>query len=74
VKSHSSKWIKEQLKRSAFSWQTGYGAFSVSQSTLPSVHDYISNQEEHHRSRSFQEEYLLLLEKHQVAYDEKYLW
>jgi REP element-mobilizing transposase RayT len=73
VKAGSSKWMHEQ-GHLEFQWQTGYGAFSVSHSNLGSVRDYIANQVEHHRRMSFQEEYLLFLQKHNVAYDERYLW
>ena len=57
-----------------FAWQEGYGAFSVSISQLAATAAYIENQEEHHRHRSFQEEYLSFLKKHGIEYDEKYLW
>ena len=57
-----------------FGWQDGYGVFSVSRSNVPQVVKYIQNQREHHRVRTFQEEYLLFLKKHQVAYDERYVW
>jgi putative transposase len=57
-----------------FAWQDGYGAFTVSKSNVPSVIDYIQNQREHHRTKTFQEEYLEFLEKHGVEYDERYLW
>jgi REP element-mobilizing transposase RayT len=73
VKAGSSKWMHEQGHLD-FQWQTGYGAFSVSHSNLDSVRAYIANQVEHHRKMSFQEEYLLFLQKHNVAYDERYLW
>ena len=58
----------------AFAWQDGYGAFSVSKSNLPEVAAYIQNQREHHRTRTFQEEYVALLEKHGIQYDARYLW
>ena len=57
-----------------FAWQDGYGAFTVSRSNIPSVIAYIKNQREHHRKKSFQEEYRELLEKHGIEYDERYIW
>jgi hypothetical protein len=57
-----------------FAWQTGYGAFTVSESGLGAVRDYISNQQEHHRKRSFQEEFLAFLKKNGITVDERYLW
>ena len=57
-----------------FAWQDGYGAFTVSKSNLPEVVRYIRNQREHHRKRTFQEEYLGLLRRHGVEYDERYVW
>jgi putative transposase len=75
VKTASSKWIKTQgPKGTAFAWQKGYGAFSVSASNLPAVRDYIADQQEHHRVKTFQEEYRAFLEKHGVAYDERWVW
>lgn len=57
-----------------FAWQTGYGAFSLGQSQLPTLLKYIGNQKEHHRVRSFQEEFLDFLNRYEIKYDEKYLW
>ena len=57
-----------------FSWQEGYGAFSVSKSHIDETSAYIQRQEEHHRVKSFQEEYLAFLRKHEIAYDERYIW
>jgi len=74
LKAESSKWIKQELSRSAFSWQEGYGIFSVSASGLESVRKYILAQEEHHRMRTFQDEYRALLDKSGVQYDERFLW
>jgi REP element-mobilizing transposase RayT len=75
LKTNSSRWVHEQWdSRSAFGWQTGYGAFSVSQSNVPAVLRYIANQEEHHRKVSFQEEFLAYLKKHGIEYDERYIW
>ena len=57
-----------------FAWQPGYGAFTVSISNRGAVKEYIANQAEHHRTKTFQEEYVAFLQKHLVEYDEKYLW
>jgi putative transposase len=57
-----------------FRWQVKYGAFSVSVSQLEKIVEYIRNQETHHRKMTFQEEFLALLKKHRIAYDERYLW
>ena len=57
-----------------FQWQGGYGAFSVSESQLEVVRQYIADQQEHHRKITFREEYLALLKKHKIEYDERYLW
>lgn len=73
VKKSSSKWIKQQGVR-GFTWQAGYGAFSVSKSQAAAVMRYVSRQEEHHRQRSFQEEFRRLLDSYGVTYDERYMW
>jgi putative transposase len=57
-----------------FHWQSGYGAFSVSSSNLPKLVEYIRNQEEHHRKRSFQDEFRALLKNHRIEFDERYIW
>ena len=57
-----------------FAWQGGYVAFSVGQGEVEVVRTYISNQEEHHRKRTFRDEYRAFLDKYGIAYDEKYLW
>jgi putative transposase len=75
VKTSSSARIKEEGKALAdFHWQNGYGAFSVSPSNVEPVKAYIADQEEHHRKRTFQEEYRLILERHGIEYDERYVW
>lgn len=75
VKTTSSKWIKTQGPAFArFAWQSGYGAFSVSESNVPAVRDYITNQRAHHRVKSFPEEYRAFLTKHCIAFDERYVW
>ena len=71
----SSKWIKTLGgKLSDFHWQSGYGAFSVSQSNSPQVAEYIVRQEEHHRKLSFQDELRALLRRHELEWDERYVW
>ena len=74
IKSSSSKWVHEEIKKSFFSWQEGYGAFTVSASQIDKVKIYITDQEEHHRKKTFQEEYLEFLKQSGVEYEEKYLW
>ncbi len=75
LKGGSSKWIHEEFPLlSQFSWQDGYGAFTVSKSNIPDVVSYIQNQREHHRKRTFQEEYLEFLRANGIEYDERYLW
>ena len=73
VKANSSRWVREKWNP-GFGWQTGYGVFSVSESSVPAVTKYIAEQEEHHRKHSFQEEYIAFLKKNKVAYDERYIW
>ncbi|MCC7028587.1 MAG: IS200/IS605 family transposase [Saprospiraceae bacterium] len=75
VKAKSSKYINDHsLTRERFEWQTGFGVFSYSQIDIERVFKYIQNQEEHHRSKKFKEEYLELLKEYQVEYDEQYLF
>ncbi|MCZ7644728.1 MAG: IS200/IS605 family transposase [Planctomycetota bacterium] len=75
LKAGSSRWIHETFSDLAgFAWQTGYGAFSVSKSNVETVVAYIRGQEEHHRKMTFKEELLALLRKHDLDYDERYLW
>jgi REP element-mobilizing transposase RayT len=75
AKTESSKWVKKQGATYAeFHWQSGYGAFSVSQSNKPALVEYIRNQEEHHKTMSFQDEFRKLLEKHGLQWDERYVW
>ena len=75
IKANSSKWANERPEQnSRFSWQTGYAAFTVSESQVGAVRDYVRRQEEHHRISSFREELLTLLRKHEIEYDERYLW
>jgi putative transposase len=74
VKRVSSRWIHEEIGDKEFGWQDGYGAFTVSASLVETVRRYIAKQEEHHRKKSFREEYLELLKRSGVEYNEKYLW
>ena len=75
VKAKSSKFINDSgFLSHRFEWQEGYGAFSYSQSQIQNVYRYIENQEEHHKKRTFKEEYLDLLDKFEVEYDERYLF
>jgi putative transposase len=75
LKKASSAWIKKQDPRyGSFSWQSGYGVFSIGQSQLAALMRYIDSQQEHHRTRTFKEELLDLLETNGVEYHEKYLF
>jgi REP element-mobilizing transposase RayT len=75
IKRVSNIWIqqREPLLRS-FSWQAGYGMFSVNPSDLDSVRNYIATQEEHHRKISFQDEFRMMLKEHGLEWDERYVW
>jgi len=66
IKSASSRWVHEEIGLKSFAWQEGYGAFTVSMSQLTTVRTYIENQEEHHRTKTFREEYLGFLERHGI--------
>jgi len=75
IKANSSKWINEKgYIMGKFQWQEGFGAFSYAQSQLDTVIAYINNQEQHHQKKTFKDEYLELLQKFNVEYDEKYLF
>jgi putative transposase len=75
IKGGSSKWLRETFPElHDFAWQEGYGAFGICISHIPKTIAYIAEQEEHHRKKSFQEEYLGFLKKHEIKYDERYLW
>jgi len=75
IKGGSSAWIRETFPRmKGFGWQDGYGAFTVSASNVLSVVEYIQGQREHHRGRSFQDEYRMLLKRHEIEFDERYAW
>ncbi len=75
IKSLSTGWIHNEFPLSQdFAWQSGYAAFSVSYSSLDTVRSYLAAQAEHHRAKSFQEEYLDFLKRHHMEYDERYIW
>jgi putative transposase len=75
LKRTTSLWIKQRDRgQKDFQWQAGYGAFSVSQSNLAQVVEYIKNQEKHHRRFDFKTEFRRLLERHGIEYDEQYVW
>ena len=75
IKANASKWVNELSNLSPrFEWQKGYGAFTVSYSQINSVQNYIRNQREHHRSKSFEEEYIEFLKCHHIEFDQKYLF
>jgi hypothetical protein len=75
LKANSSKWIKTKGSNYAnFYWQDGYGAFSVNPSEVETVINYISKQKEHHRKKTFKDEYKAFLEKYKIEYDERYVW
>lgn len=75
LKTSSSKWLKTQSPElGGFAWQRGYGAFSVGPADLDALLAYVDNQEEHHRTRTFQDEYRVFLKKHGITYDERYVW
>lgn len=75
IKNNSSKFINEQkFLKGKFSWQEGYGAFSYAHSQIESVYQYILKQEEHHKKKTFKEEYLDFLQKFEIEYTEKYLF
>lgn len=75
LKGASSRWIHEtDNDMAAFAWQDGYGAFTVGVSQIADTVQYIEGQREHHRVKTFQEEYLHFLRKHGVEYDERYIW
>ena len=75
LKTETSKWAKKPPHGvSAFTWQAGYGAFSVSQSNLPQVLRYVEQQEKHHGKRTYQDEFRELCQKHEIEIDERYVW
>jgi putative transposase len=74
IKKGSSEWAHEEFGKRLFSWQPGYGAYTVSPSNIERVRQYILHQEEHHKRKTFQEEYVEMLEGGVVEYDERFLW
>ena len=75
LKANSSKWINEQkFIKGKFQWQEGYAAFSYAKSQRNIIINYIANQEEHHRTKSFEEEYIKMLNDFEVVYQDKYLF
>ncbi len=75
IKGAFSFWMNSNIDEiSGFEWQVGYGAFSVAQPNLKNIVSYIKNQKEHHKNQSFEDEYVELLNKNGVLYDERYLW
>ena len=75
IKKSSSKWIKARGPGlGTFVWQEGYGAFSIGQSQVEAVRQYIARQKERHKKQTFEEEFITLLKKYQVPYDERYIW
>ena len=74
MKGQSSKWMKEERGVPMFSWQAGYGAFSIGASQVEALTRYIERQEEHHRRRSCQDELRAFLHRYGVQYDERFIW
>ncbi len=75
IKSNSSAWVNKNFQLDyTFAWQEGYGSFTISKSSISNVINYIETQNNHHKNMSFKEEFIFLLKKHEVDYDEKYTW
>jgi putative transposase len=74
IKSNSSAWMHNELSLPDFRWQDGYGAFAVSYSTIDSVKLYLANQVQHHTHKTFQDEFLEFLRRHELEWDERYIW
>jgi REP element-mobilizing transposase RayT len=75
IKGGSSKWVHDTFpEHRDFEWQEGYGAFSIGISQADDTKTYTANQREHHRTRSFQEEFIAFLERHDIEYDPRYVW
>lgn len=75
IKKGATDWLRARSPNyEGFHWQSGYGVFSVSRSAVDTVRKYIRNQREHHRGKSFMDEYRTMLEKHEIEYDERYVW
>jgi hypothetical protein len=73
IKSNSSGWVKDELALHDFHWQEGYGAFAVSYSQIDQVKSYLANQDQHHERKSFQDEFLEFLKRHELEWDERYI-
>ncbi len=75
LKSNSSRWVHQTFPADrSFAWQAGYAAFTVSRSVLEDVRRYVANQVDHHKTVTFQDEYRAFLKKHEITFDEKYVW
>jgi len=74
IKSESTRWMRDAGAVKDFEWQAGYGAFSIGSAQVSATVAYIANQEEHHRKRDFQAEFLAFLKKHHIEYDPRYVW
>jgi REP element-mobilizing transposase RayT len=74
IKSNSSGWVHGKWPRKSFAWQLGYGAFSVSKSNISEVLKYLGTQETHHRKWTFKDEFIDFLARHEIDYDERYIW
>jgi REP element-mobilizing transposase RayT len=74
LKANSSKWVNEQKRLRKFGWQDGYAAFTVSQSQAPKLREYIQNQKKHRKKKDYKAELLALLERHEIEFEERYLW
>ena len=74
VKANASAWMHDEMRVRDFQWQEGYGAFAVSYSSINTVKEYIANQAEHHRARTFQDEFREILRRHDLEWDERYVW
>ena len=74
IKSASSHWMSETCAMKDFEWQEGYGAFSIGWAQVNTTLAYIARQEEHHRKRDFQAEFVAFLKKHRIEYDSRYIW
>ena len=74
IKANSSRWVRDEKGEQDFNWQTGYGAFTVSYSRVDATREYVRNQQEHHKARSFKEEFRAILERHGITFNEEYLF
>lgn len=75
LKSTSSKWLNDTFfPNRNFSWQSGYGGFGIDETNLAKVISYVKKQKQHHKKMTFKEEYLKLLKRYNIEYDERYLW